>query len=688
MDLNRHTRPACFASLLVAGLTACSSNQPPNNHPPDDAVVVEIAPLTASLHPGDTQLFNATVEVTWSVQESGGGTVNESGLYTAPVVAGVYHVVATSVADPNKSAIASITVIDPTTTYYEIPPSRRTVWNPGIPGGIPTRSTVCATVTPAYAVSTGRTDFNVDGTGNARPAIQYAMDTCPAGQVVYLPPGTYRLDGVLSFSRGITLRGAGATKTKLRLYNSNAAVIYIWPGGWPTYSAPAVDLTEDAPKGSTTLQVASANGFAVGDIIQIDQEDDASYLYYGGVPFFKRPHYGPSTPGEPRSMGQTVEITAINGNVLTIDPRIHLGFTVAQHAQVFKPDRTLKYAGVEDLYVTGGTVGNIEFMSAAYSWVKGVESDGTVSQNPASDGWPGEGNGMTGAHLSVNRSFRVVVRDSYFHHATHVVQGGGAYGVSLTMHTSESLIENNIIYYLNKPVTLRASGGGNVIAYNYVDDAWTSVDRGLQETTIDLGHASFPHMELVEGNYAAQIATENVWGNSGWMTIFRNYATGKQRRTNAYETYQIAAIALEAKARQMNVVGNVLGIAERLGNSTGNNGDQAYEVTSNPPGLYKAAVFRIGHGVNAGNGGDDIDTYEPPLSPFSTYANLLRLGNWDNVRRRIDTAPLDPLPPSLYLTSKPAFFEANPWPWVDPSGFPRVHVLPAKQRFDCGAPIP
>ena len=577
----------------------------------------------------------------------------------------------------------------PPDALYEIPANRRTVWNPGIPGGIPTRTTLCATVTPAYAASLGLTAFDIDGSGDARPAIQNAMDSCAAGQVVYLPPGTYRLNDALFFKSGITLRGAGATQTKLRLYNNNNAVIYVWPSGWPTYSAPAVDLTADAPKGSTTLQVASASGFAVGDIIQIDQDDDASYLYYGGVPYFKRPDYGPPTPdGRPRSMGQTVEITAIDGNVLTIDPQIHLGFTLAQQPQVFRPDGTLKYAGVEDLYVTGGTAGMISMMSAAYSWVKGVESDGTVSANPASDGTLGAGNGLSGSHLQIDRSFRVVVRDSYFHHATHVVQGGGAYGVSLTMHTSDSLIENNIIYYLNKPFTLRASGGGNVIAYNYVDDAWTSADRTLQETTIDLGHASFPYMELAEGNYAAQIATENVWGNCGWMTIFRNYATGKQARTNAYETYQIAALALEAKARQMNVVGNVLGTAERLGNNTGAYGDEAYEVTSYPEGPYRAAVFRIGHGVGAGDGTDDIFNYEDPSSPGSTYANLLRVGNWDDIRGQIDTTPADPLPPSLYLTEKPAFFGTNPWPWVDPSGTTRVHALPAKQRFDSGTPVP
>src|SRR4051812_3064901 len=57
-----------------------------------------------------------------------------------------------------------------------IPASRRTVWQPGIPGGIPVRTTVCATVTPAYASSHGLRAFGVDGSGDAQPAIQQAMD--------------------------------------------------------------------------------------------------------------------------------------------------------------------------------------------------------------------------------------------------------------------------------------------------------------------------------------------------------------------------------------------------------------------------------------------------------------------------------------------------------------------------------
>ena len=44
------------------------------------------------------------------------------------------------------------------------------------------------------------------------------------------------------------------------------------------------------------------------------------------------------------------------------------------------------------------------------------------------------------------------------------------------------------------------------------------------------------------------------------------------------------------------------------------------------------------------------------------------------------------LPDSLYLTSKPAFFGNNTWPWVDATGATKLHTLPARARYDAGTP--
>jgi hypothetical protein len=47
-----------------------------------------------------------------------------------------------------------------------------------------------------------------------------------------------------------------------------------------------------------------------------------------------------------------------------------------------------------------------------------------------------------------------------------------------------------------------------------------------------------------------------------------------------------------------------------------------------------------------------------------------------------------PLAPSLYLKEKPAFFGSATWPWVDGSSEsePLPGTLPARTRFDAGAP--
>jgi len=43
------------------------------------------------------------------------------------------------------------------------------------------------------------------------------------------------------------------------------------------------------------------------------------------------------------------------------------------------------------------------------------------------------------------------------------------------------------------------------------------------------------------------------------------------------------------------------------------------------------------------------------------------------------------IPASLYAPSKPAFFGANTWPWVDPQGATKTFTLPAKARYESGS---
>jgi hypothetical protein len=280
---------------------------------------------------------------------------------------------------------------------------------------------------------------------------------------------------------------------------------------------------------------------------------------------------------------------------------------------------------------------------SAYSWIKNIESD-TVN----------------GQHLSLGNSYRIVVRQSYFHHAVQYAQGGGSYGVSINTQTSDSLIEDNIIYFMNKPFLFESSGGGNVVASNYIDDA-------------QLGHCSFPHMELIEGNYTPHLGADIVHGNSGWLTFYRNYATGQHRTLAAIQNSNVEAFGLEAFVINMNVLGNVLG-------------------TSGLPGLIyessipdwtlcgKPSIFRLGDGAIPATS----CTFDSGVK-----ATILRHGNFDYVNNNVVwdlTIANHTLPLSLYLTQKPAFFGTQAWPYVDPAATPMVGVLPAKLRFDTGKP--
>ena len=68
-------------------------------------------------------------------------------------------------------------------------------------------------------------------------------------------------------------------------------------------------------------------------------------------------------------------------------------------------------------------------------------------------------------------------------------------------------------------------------------------------------------------------------------------------------------------------------------------------------------------------------------------STVIRDGNYDFVTKetRWVSGPKT-LPNSLYLTNRPGFFDMNPWPWVDSTGSPQLHTLPARARFDAICP--
>ena len=533
-----------------------------------------------------------------------------------------------------------------------VPADRRTVWNPG--ATIATRTTVCATVN---ASTYG------NGSSDATAGIQAAINACPAGQVVSLSAGTFKISSApLFLNKGITLRGAGPSSTILNEPDGGGQpVIVMGPQQWPSEAA-STNLTANAVRGAYSVTVASTSGLSVGQIVLIDKTTDSSITHWaddctnasGCRGWFAR---------NDRSVSQMMEIASISGSTITFTTPFHIDFETTYTAQLSRyGDAALKNAGLEDMKIQGGeggdSGGNVYMTLAAYSWVKNIESYNS-----------------NGGSIHLYRSFRNTVRDSYFHETKNASPGGSGYGLDISRSSSDNLVENNIFWKFNKVMTMRASGGGNVIAYNYFEDGYISYALGWVETGANASHMTTPHFELFEGNQAFNIGSDARWGNSYAIIFFRNHSTCIRRNIGSFGlTDSGNRVCAEAKAYHYKYafIGNVLGYSGQSPSPQGSS--FTYEDTS-PYSDNPVPMFRFGMGEGTGTSGVDDPT---------VAASTFRAGNFDYASNSVhwESISATTLPNSLYLASKPSFFGSCTWPWVDAVGTTKLYTLPARARFD------
>jgi RHS repeat-associated protein len=127
-----YTAPATIANQQTVTITATSQA---NSSASGTAIVmllppiaVSVTPTTATLTASQTQAFAATVAntsnsaVTWTISPMGVGTIDSTGLYTAPSSIAAQQtvtVIATSVADTTKSASVTVTLMGASGTLSE-----------------------------------------------------------------------------------------------------------------------------------------------------------------------------------------------------------------------------------------------------------------------------------------------------------------------------------------------------------------------------------------------------------------------------------------------------------------------------------------------------------------------------------------------------------------------------------------
>ena len=564
-------------------------------------------------------------------------------------------------------------------------------------GGIPNRTTVCATVSPLGNAQDDTTD------------IQNAINVCPPGEVVMLTAGAFTIaeGNFVLLNAGITLRGAGPGVTILQRTDgaqlgsdapgaNPSPIILVGPQQYNNNQT-ATALTADVAGGAYSVQVASTSGFSVGQIVYLDEASGAAWQTdpegYGQIwasPDFRvvwmkhnpiqsfddfaADEY-PDQAGTAgcwfsncdRPTAEIKRIAAISGNTITFDTPVTISYRVSHQAQLYYwATQPTENAGVEGLTVSGGDDDNLTFAWCAYCWAYQVESTA----------WLDDGFG-------IDDSFRVQLEEVYVHQAVWPVPGGGGYAISLAGGSSEILIENSISVQANKVMVARSSGAGSVAAYNYMDDGFILGSDAWQEIGLNGSHMVGSHHILFEGNYGFNMDSDDTHGNAIYHTFFRNYATGYRRQFTDYldgvdiddannlpgGNGPLRTAGAMAYTYWMSWIGNVLG-------TPGHTSGWVYQ--SGPQGT--PSIWLLGWYDNP-----------PYLTDPNVAATAYRDANFDYLTNSVAWASsAHPLPNSLYLSQQPAFFSAGSgytWPWVNPTGAPQLSTLPAKARYDAGTPF-
>lgn len=538
----------------------------------------------------------------------------------------------------------------------------------GVEGGIPARETICADVTKA--------PYGADTTGatSAVAAIQAAIDACPDGQVVSVPAGKYLIDGTLVIKSAITLRGAGAA-TEL-LTSGSSAVRIGSLGPWPPPKANAdyrMSISGGATRGSTSISVADTSKMEVGNMVTVSEEDDPDLVWTKS-----------GFVGRHRASLHYVESKTATS--VTVRPPVPVDFT-RKPELAFYPGVT-QNAGIERIKFKGNGSNPAQFIqieNAWNVWVAGCE----FSDMPAKT-------------VVVTWSGHVELRKNYLHDQSN--GGPNSEALDLLTDVSWSLVVDNVAVAAGFPAIVLGDGGaganysggfGNVVVYNYCVDSYytdppTSPNHGIMAADIGTNHSPHQQYTLVEGNVVGKFGSDAYHGSSSHTVLFRNLLTGKNAWTNAKDRI---AVQIDRRNLYYSLVGNVLG-------EVGKPATHEFLDKSVSSDLDETTLYRLGF-PDVGNQGFS-GTHPPDAIPNSdggprdlyvdrddtSYGTTLIEGNWSSVKSAQDwTITPAALPPSLFLTEKPAWFGALAWPPIDPANpvTDDPTLIPAGYRYLKGA---
>lgn len=573
---------------------------------------------------------------------------------------------------------------------FIIPDNRKVTWNPGVnidagtPDGI-----------PVYPVAVNVKDYGAigDGITDDTEAIRDAISACSLEHAVFFPSGTYLISGDIALNKSIVLRGELDDNNQLlsTIESLDGAIVFYNS----MHYGSAVSVISGFHKGSNKISVSDITGFSVGDYILMDQLNDNDFVSITSEEGSGRASTWNSRESGTRVVGQIMQISAINGNEITIDGSINLEynydylktldssitdtteFITDLSPEVLVLNNIIEKAGIEDLCINAinsNEFNNIRVIGASNCWVKNIESKHADH-----------------AHIYCQRAYRCEFRDNFFHHSRIQYGSNHGYGVEFELQSTENLVENNIFYRLSAPMMSVGGLNGTVWGYNYIFNTLRSIGGSENEhlSSDNSWHGGHPYMNLVEGNMYHKASFDFYWGSSSHITLFRNNIRGHKYGTDIMTNTRAANVAIDMQeaATFHNIIGNVLGTPDLKEHFDleGSSYNLIYEASNIDCSYYDWIIYKLSYNSYGDGTAANNDT--------NVTNSLIRHGNYDYVTESThwdEKITNHSLPASLYYDVKPAFFADTeeeygihlPWPAIGGDLDTLIGDIPAKVRFD------
>jgi hypothetical protein len=532
---------------------------------------------------------------------------------------------------------------------YSIPSTRTITWagKAGLDpvGGIPSASW---TTVPCNVIA--------DGATNQVSQINSCISGAAANRVVKLPCGAIVASGTINMKSNVALRGCAPIRyptsvlptadPNVTTIINNGNYIYFNGGSKGSSWGSSLNVTSGYTKDSTQLTLSSVSGLAVNDWVSLYQNEDTSLMSWRGINYLGE-DCGCSTP---HAWQQYTKVTAINGNVISIDPPVYQTSPSPTGVQVREQSFGVQNAGLEDLRLQGNNTNYriVWIAFSAYIWIKDVETYGGGNQSGFS-------------HIMMHFSHNLEVRDSIVHDGGSFSSGAN-YGINTYWWNSAHKIENNEVFHTRHSIIFEGGTSGSFIGYNYSHDNAEAEDYSFFTQDCTPNHGANPMMNLWEGNWCQQFYSDYTQGSASYNTLFRNYGYGTRTE---FHPASGTPFRIGPFSRDYNLVGNVSGRSSWTSgtancNSGSCSGNIGYEFGVHTDGSYMDSQSR---------------------------STALLQGNYDYVTDGVavwDDADHS-LPASLYYNSKPAFLGGCAWPAFGPDVTGQIKTLPAKERATGGA---